>query len=65
LVAAGKGLLLDTKVLNGFRKRGEIYRFQVQAELDLDVTELQPGVAAAKILEHVKSVVPLSDVAEE
>lgn len=65
LVAGGKGMLLDTKILNGFRKRGEIHSFQAQEELVLDITNLQPAEAAARILKHVELMIRTSKVAEE
>jgi len=65
LVAGGKGKLLDIKILNGFRKRGEIYSFQIQKELEMDFTKLQPAEAAAKILAYVESVIRSSKVAQE
>ena len=56
LVAAGKGLLLDTDVLESYRKRSEIYRFQTYEEMELDVTELTPMQAANRIFAHVRTV---------
>lgn len=58
-------MLLDTKILNGFRKRKEIYKFQIQEELVLDVTKLQSAEAATNILEHIEFVLRSSKVAEE
>ncbi len=56
LVAKGKGMLLDTTVLDGFKKRGEIHRFGTQEELELDITDMLPAQAAGKVLEYVQSV---------
>lgn len=56
LVAGGKGMLLDTNVLKGFRKKGEIYRFKCAEELELDVTVLTALEAAERILAHVQAV---------
>lgn len=65
LVAGGKGMLLDTKVLHGFRNRGEVYRFQSQEELELDVTEIMPAEAARKIMEHVQMLLQESKTTAE
>lgn len=58
-------MLLDIKVLNGFRERKEIYSSQIQEDLVLDSSMLQPAGAATKILEHVDFVIRSSKVAEE
>ena len=65
LVAGGKGMLLDTAVLRGFRKKEHIFRFENSNELGLDVTELSPSQAAQEILEHVEKVIKISKAAEE
>lgn len=56
LVAGGKGMLLDTTILNGFRKKGEIYSFKCAEELELDVTALTAVEAAKRILRHVQAL---------
>ena len=65
LVAAGKGMLLDTAVLRGFRKKGQIFRFQDMQDLVLDVTNILPEEAAKKILEHVEELSRVFEKAEE
>ena len=56
LCADGQGILLDTTLLMEIRGHERVYRFNRAKELLLDVTSLKPKEAAAKILEHLKSV---------
>ena len=52
----GKGMLLDTKLLRQMRTRVEIYRFACPEELELDVSRMEPEVAAEVIYQHVVKV---------
>jgi hypothetical protein len=59
LVASGKGVLLDTDLLEAMRGRGEIYSFDYREGiegLELDVTALEPEEAARVILKHIEAV---------
>ena len=58
LVAKGKGMLLDATVLHGFRKRGQIFKFEIAQELELDITEILPTEAAQVIVKHIQSLGP-------
>jgi hypothetical protein len=40
MVAAGKGMLLDTALLKAMRGRGEIFKFDCPEYFELDVTSL-------------------------
>ena len=55
-VAAGKGMLLDTHVLHEIRSRGEILRLECPELLELDVSGLEPGEAAVRIVEHIAAL---------
>ena len=55
-VAAGKGMLLDTKMLHEIRSRGEILRFECPELLELDVSGLEPEEAAVRIVEHIAAL---------
>ncbi|KDN69430.1 hypothetical protein CSUB01_05347 [Colletotrichum sublineola] len=50
--------LTDPDILRSIREREDIFRFQDEYELELDVTQLSPGEAAAKICDHVAAVLP-------
>ena len=65
LVAGGKGMLLDTAVLRGFRKKGQIFRFQDSSELEIDITKTSPAQAAQKILAHIEEIIKVSESAED
>lgn len=46
-------MLLDTTLLHEFRSNGEILRFSYPELLDLDVSDLIPEKAAARIAQHI------------
>lgn len=52
----GKGMLLDTKLLRQMRSRVEIYRFGCPEELQLDISNMEPGMAAELIHDHIMEV---------
>ncbi|KAE9365293.1 hypothetical protein N431DRAFT_446970 [Stipitochalara longipes BDJ] len=55
-VAAGKGMLLDTKLLHGIRSKGESLRFEGTELLELEVSDLAPEELARRIVEHIAAV---------
>jgi hypothetical protein len=56
LVAGGKGMLLDTTLLHEFRSKSEILRFSCPELLELDVSDMSPKEATARILEHISAL---------
>ena len=56
LVAGGKGLLQDVELLRDMRGRVGIHTFGTPDELRLDVTQMEPSAAAARIAEHTETV---------
>lgn len=56
-VGKGKGMLLDTNVLRGFRKKGVIFRFGGEKELEVDVSGMGAEEAAGVVVRFVKEVV--------
>ncbi|KAG4429890.1 hypothetical protein IFR05_014634 [Cadophora sp. M221] len=56
LVKSGKGMLVDASVLGGMRGEGEIFRAECEEMTELDVTDLSPEEAAARIFGHVEGV---------
>lgn len=57
LVSMGKGLLLDTTLLETMRGDHGLFRFRRVEELELDVGGVEAGEAARMIAEHVERVV--------
>lgn len=56
LVASGKGMLVDTALLQEFRSNGEILRFSCPELLELDVSDLDADESAKRIVAHIKSL---------
>jgi hypothetical protein len=56
LVAGGKGMLLDTTLLQEFRSNGQILKFSCPELLELDISDLSPEEAASRIAEHIASL---------
>lgn len=53
----GKGLLLDTTLLETMRRDHGLFRFRRAEELELDVGGMEAGEAARIVAEHVERVV--------
>lgn len=49
----GKGMLLDTKILEDMRSRVDVYRFDCEEQLEMDVTTVTPEWAAGFVFDHV------------
>lgn len=56
LVAGGKGMTLDTTVLQRIHSHMTIYKPRCPELLELDVTDLRTKEAAARILEHLRGI---------
>jgi hypothetical protein len=55
LVAARKGMLLDTPLLQEFKSNGETLKFPCPELLELNISDLSPEVAT-RIAEHIASL---------
>ena len=55
-IAGGKGMTLDTTVLQSIHTRMTIAKFRCSELLELDVTELGAKEAATRILEHLRGI---------
>ncbi|KAI1003524.1 hypothetical protein K3495_g4683 [Podosphaera aphanis] len=56
LAKGGKGLLLDTDLLKGFRGQGEILRWPCKELLVIDVTHIGVAEVVLKIIKHLELV---------
>lgn len=54
LAESGRGLLLDTELLRGFRKKGEILKWPCKELLVIDVTNTGVDDVVKKIIDHLQ-----------
>lgn len=57
LVSMGKGLLLDTTLLEAMRLSQGLFRFLRAEELELDVGDMEAEEAAEVLKEHVERAI--------